>query len=98
MSRLVTAIFKAICPMTDNSCTEGFALCPWFSDLDTALIHPEDLSTVRSLMPYGKVFSLGGKTGQFVRLVYGDTKFRARPDVVQRLCIEPKSILAMTFE
>ena len=85
--------FKVISPMTGSPGTERFALCPWFSDLDTALIHPEDLSTVRRLMPYGKVFSVGDEDGEFIWLAYGNTKFRARSDVVQPLCIEPRFIL-----
>lgn len=57
----------------------SWGLYPWFEEHGTGLIHPQDLSAVRALLPNGKVFRLVAEEDGFLRLRYGEAEFRARP-------------------
>lgn len=59
----------------------SWGLYPWFEEHGVDLIHPDDLATVRALLPNGKVFRLVGEEQEFLRLRYGDVEFRARPSL-----------------
>lgn len=69
-----------------------WGLYPWFEEHGTDLIHPEDLATVRALMPNGKVFRVMGEDEGFIRLSYGDIEFRARPSLFKELAGEVHGI------
>ncbi len=54
-----------------------WALLPWFRERGEHLISPDDLAAAVKLLPYGKVFRVAGRDGDFVVLNYGATSIRA---------------------
>ena len=61
------------------------AIYPWFEEHGSGLIHGEDLSRFKSLMPYGKVFEIEGVFDGYVRLRYGDNTYRVKPDLLKEV-------------
>ena len=43
------------------------------------LVHPDDLQALRDLSPAGRLFEVEALCGGFVRLRYGDQRYRVRP-------------------
>ncbi|MBL8892391.1 MAG: hypothetical protein JNL67_20615 [Planctomycetaceae bacterium] len=58
-----------------------WGLYPWFPEHGETMIHPEDVVTVKSLMPSGKVFQVVGEDGDYLVLSYGELSFRAKPEL-----------------
>ena len=62
-----------------------WVLCPWFVEHGTESIHTQDVQTLRRLAPYGKVFSVVGTEGDFVRLAYGQEVVRVRRGLLKEV-------------
>lgn len=66
----------------NESCKKS-ALYPWFPERGEELIHPDDLSAIVKLMPYGKVFKFCGNVNDFAVIEYGAQSFRVKPDLLR---------------
>ncbi len=71
-----------------NDTTTRWGLFPWFEEQGRDLIHPDDVATVRTLLPAGKVFRVLGEEDGFVRLRYGETEFRGRLPLFREISAE----------
>lgn len=69
-----------------------WGLYPWFEEDGSELIHPDDLATVKRLMPHGLVFQLLGEGDGFIRLSYGDVVVRVRPSKFQEVIADVRTV------
>ena len=60
----------------------GWALCPWFEEHGTDMVHPEDVPIIRNVCPYGKVFRVEGQADGFTLRSYGTARFRIKPHLL----------------
>jgi len=51
---------------------------PWWPEDGNDWVHPEDVSTARSMIPSGRVFRRDGQTGDYLLMHYGDITLRVR--------------------
>ena len=59
--------------------TRRYGLYPWFPELGSELVHPDDLQKLRDFHPFGKVFhTVEGE--DWIVLHYQDHRFRVRPE------------------
>lgn len=61
--------------------SSAWGLYPWFPELGTDLIHPDDLDVVRAYSPYGHVCELIGNDGEYLTLRFMVLQFRCKPDL-----------------
>lgn len=69
-----------------------WGLYPWFEERGEELIHPDDLETIRTLRPNGKVFHVTDAEDPFLRFVYGDISFRALPSLLCEIDVDVHGI------
>ena len=75
-----------------SSKSARWGLYPWFEERGANLIHPDDLTAVRALVPSGKVFRIAGDENEFIRLSYGNKEFRALPSLFQEVLFSIREI------
>jgi hypothetical protein len=61
----------------------GWGLAPWFAGRDETLAHPDDVTRLVTLRPYGRVFELVGNDAGYLILRYRDQRYRISPSLFQ---------------
>lgn len=59
----------------------SWGIYPWFPELGDNLVAPDSLDAVRSIRPYGKLFSCSGMSNGYLTLRYRDQELFVRPDL-----------------
>ena len=69
-----------------------WGLYQWYEEHGAELIHPDDLETVRKLVPGNRVFRVAGEKAGFLYFRYGEIEFRGRPRLLERIKAQVREV------
>ena len=62
-----------------------WALIPWFPESGENLVHPSDLGRIHDFKPYGVVFYVGERVGEYIWISSGENSFRVSEDFIREV-------------